>query len=42
VAVRGSEIVPVSLADAVRTSKRVPPAGNRVMTARYLGISFGD
>ena len=42
VAVRGLEIVPVTLEDAVRTSKRVPPAGDRVMTARYLGISFGD
>jgi 6-phosphofructokinase 1 len=42
VAVKGSEIVPVPLEDAVRVSKRVPPSGDRVMTARYLGVSFGD
>lgn len=42
VAVRGSEIVPVPIEEAVRTSKRVPPMGEKVMTARYLGVSFGD
>jgi ATP-dependent phosphofructokinase / diphosphate-dependent phosphofructokinase len=42
VAIHGSQIVPVPLEEAVRTSKRVPPAGDRVMTARYLGVSFGD
>jgi 6-phosphofructokinase 1 len=42
VAVRGSEIVPVLLEDAVRTTKRVPPGDEKVMTARYLGVSFGD
>lgn len=42
VAVRGSEIVPVPIEDAVRTNRRVPPAGDRVMTARHLGVSFGD
>ena len=42
VAVRGSEIVPVPIAEAVRTSKRVPPGGDRVQTARYIGVSFGD
>ena len=42
VAVRGSQIVPVPILDCVRTSKRVPPAGDRVMTARHLGVSFGD
>jgi 6-phosphofructokinase 1 len=42
VALHGTQIVPVPLEDAVRTSKTVPPAGDRVMTARYLGVSFGD
>src|SRR5262249_39310515 len=42
VAVHGSKIVPVPIEEAVHTSKRVPPAGDRVMTARYLGVSFGD
>jgi ATP-dependent phosphofructokinase / diphosphate-dependent phosphofructokinase len=42
VAVRGPAIVAVPIEDCVRTSKRVPPAGDRVMTARYLGVSFGD
>jgi 6-phosphofructokinase 1 len=42
VALHGSEIAAVPIEDAVRTSKRVPPAGERVMTARYLGVSFGD
>jgi 6-phosphofructokinase 1 len=42
VAVHGSQIVPVPIEDCVRTSKRVPPAGDQVMTARYLGVSFGD
>jgi phosphofructokinase-like protein len=42
VALHGSQVVPVPIEDAVRTSKRVPPAGDRVMTARYLGVSFGD
>jgi 6-phosphofructokinase 1 len=42
VAVHGSQIVPVPVEEAVRTSKRVPPAGDRVLTARYLGVSFGD
>lgn len=42
VAVRGSEIVPVPLADAVRIPKLVPPQGDRVQTARYIGVSFGD
>ena len=42
VAVQGAEIVPVPIEDAVRMQKRVPPAGDRVMTARYLGVSFGD
>jgi phosphofructokinase-like protein len=42
VAVRGSQIVPVPIEDCVRTPKCVPPAGDRVMTARYLGVSFGD
>jgi 6-phosphofructokinase 1 len=42
VAVRGSEIVPVPIEETIRTSKLVPPGGDRVMTARYLGVSFGD
>jgi 6-phosphofructokinase 1 len=42
VAVRGSQIVPVPIEDAVRSSRRVPPAGDRVLTARHLGVSFGD
>ena len=42
VAVQGSQIVPVPIADCVRIPKLVPPAGDRVMTARYLGVSFGD
>jgi 6-phosphofructokinase 1 len=42
VAVRGSEIVPVPIEEAVRTSRRVSPAGDRVLTARHLGVSFGD
>jgi len=40
--VRGSQLVPVPIDDCVRTQKLVPPAGERVMTARYLGVSFGD
>ena len=42
VAVRGSEIIPVPLEDAVRIPKLVPPQGDRVQTARYIGVSFGD
>ena len=42
VAVKGAEIVPVPIADCVRIPKLVPPAGDRVMTARHLGVSFGD
>ena len=42
VAAKGPQIVPVPIAEAVRTTRRVPPAGDRVMTARYLGVSFGD
>ncbi|MCC6173748.1 MAG: ATP-dependent 6-phosphofructokinase [Chloroflexi bacterium] len=42
VALRGGDIVPVPIEDAVRAQKLVPPAGERVMTARYLGVSFGD
>jgi 6-phosphofructokinase 1 len=42
VAVHGTEVVLVPLEAAVRTSKRVPPTGEKVMTARYLGVSFGD
>jgi ATP-dependent phosphofructokinase / diphosphate-dependent phosphofructokinase len=42
VAVQGTGIVPVPIEDVVGVNKNVPPSGDRVMTARYLGISFGD
>jgi phosphofructokinase-like protein len=42
VALRGTEIVSVPLAEAVGVRKTVPPCGERVMTARHVGISFGD
>jgi hypothetical protein len=42
VAVRGAHVVPVPIEETVRVSKCVPPAGERVMTARHLGVSFGD
>jgi ATP-dependent phosphofructokinase / diphosphate-dependent phosphofructokinase len=42
VAVQGSRIVPVPIEECVRTQKRVPMDGDRVMTARNLGVSFGD
>ena len=42
VALQGSTIVPVEIADAVGTYKSVPPGGDRVTTARHLGICFGD
>jgi ATP-dependent phosphofructokinase / diphosphate-dependent phosphofructokinase len=42
VALRGSRIDAVPLADAVRELKRVPPDSDTVQTARQLGISLGD
>ena len=42
VAVRGEAMVPVSLDEACRLQKRVPPDGELVRTARGMGISFGD
>jgi ATP-dependent phosphofructokinase / diphosphate-dependent phosphofructokinase len=42
VALRGTEIVDVSLADALEHPKRVNVDGDMVRTARALGISLGD
>jgi 6-phosphofructokinase len=42
VAVRGQSIVGVPLDEVAKTTRRVPPTGEKVMTARYLGVSFGD
>ncbi len=42
VAVRGDDIVSVPICDAVSRPKYVDPAGEMVMTARSLGVSFGD
>jgi 6-phosphofructokinase 1 len=41
VALRGSEIVPVPLAES-RKERRVDPAGEMVRFAKSLGISFGN
>jgi hypothetical protein len=42
VALRGTEIVDVSLADALEHPKHVNIDGDMVRTARALGISLGD
>jgi 6-phosphofructokinase 1 len=42
VAIQGQNIVAVPIEDAVREPKLVPPQGDKVMTARSLGVSFGD
>jgi len=42
VALRGDEIVAVNIRDAVSNPKYVDPDGQMVMTARSLGVSFGD
>jgi phosphofructokinase-like protein len=42
VALQGNRIRAVPLGDAVHDIKRVPPDSELVMTARQLGISFGD
>lgn len=41
-ALRGTEIVPVSIAEAVGHQKLVDPDGSLVKTARALGVVFGD
>jgi phosphofructokinase-like protein len=42
VALKGSDIRPVPLSAAVSALKRVPLDSDTVLTARQLGISFGD
>jgi 6-phosphofructokinase 1 len=42
VALHGSRIVPVPIAEAVRRLKTVPLDGYRIRTARALGMSLGD
>lgn len=42
VALRSPSIVPVDLEDAVGKQRKVDPNGEYVMTARGLGVSFGD
>lgn len=42
VALQGGTVRSVPLADAVREIKKVPMASDIVLTARQLGISFGD
>jgi ATP-dependent phosphofructokinase / diphosphate-dependent phosphofructokinase len=42
VALRGTEVVPVKLTDAIGHLRTVPQEGELVQTARALGISFGD
>lgn len=42
VALRGSSIVPVPLAEAVKELKRIPEDSDSLLTARQLGISLGD
>ncbi len=42
VALQGSRIVAVPLADAVKELKRVPVDSDMVWTARQLGVSLGD
>lgn len=41
-ALRGSEVVPVSLREACSTMKFVDPQSDLVRAARTIGISFGD
>lgn len=41
VALRGNDIVPVLMSEAIRQLKAVDPAGDMVRMARDLGISFG-
>ena len=42
VALRGTDIVPIALEDAVGTPKTIPMTSDKVVTARHLGMSFGD
>jgi 6-phosphofructokinase 1 len=42
VALQGKVIRPVPLGDAIEQVKRVPPDSEVVLTARRLGLSFGD
>jgi 6-phosphofructokinase 1 len=42
VALRNAEIVPIPLSEALTVPKRVDVTGDGVLTARGLGISFGD
>ncbi len=42
VALRGQHVVPVTLEEAVGALKTVPPTCEKVLTARHMGMSFGD
>jgi 6-phosphofructokinase 1 len=42
VALKGGEITDISLEEATAKPKRVNPEGDAVITARNIGISFGD
>jgi 6-phosphofructokinase 1 len=42
VSLQDAKIVDVALKDALRVPKRVDPDGDAVLTARGVGISFGD
>ena len=42
VALRTAEIIPISLSEALAVPKRVNVNGDGILTARGLGISFGD
>jgi len=42
VAVRGTEMVSVPLADVAGRQRLVPPEGELVCAARSVGTSFGD
>jgi hypothetical protein len=41
-ALKGSEIVEVNIVDAISKQKLVKPNDQNVLTARAVGISFGD
>jgi ATP-dependent phosphofructokinase / diphosphate-dependent phosphofructokinase len=42
IALRGSVLTPIDLADAARSIKRVDPNAELVRVARAVGTSFGD
>jgi 6-phosphofructokinase 1 len=42
VALKGLEVLPVSLVEATKNTSQVNPDGDLVHTARAIGISFGD